>query len=125
MINKLVNSQLQTDSRLRSWLVPHKITLVVLWLAFAVMGGAVFLPQHTGVDVDRKAESSQEVGLGFCAATAAVLFVAIARRPRRQTLSAACPSQTSTSRAGKRPAGGSAPRPPSVPLRRTLQVFLI
>jgi hypothetical protein len=36
MINKLVNSQLLTVSRLRSWWVPHKIALLIVWLVTTI-----------------------------------------------------------------------------------------
>ncbi len=99
--------------------------LVVLWLAFAVMGGAVFLPQHAGLDADRDAESSQEAGLGLCAATAAVLFVAIARRPRRPASSLKREPPTPSPRVVVRPAKGVATLPPYASLRSALQAFLI
>ena len=96
--------------------------LVVLWLAFAVLGGVVFLPQHAGLD----SGSAHDAGLGICAATAAAVFGAVARRPRRPqpstrpfpvapALFAVCPARR----------GAFAARPSAVPLRRTLQVFLI
>lgn len=93
--------------------------LVVLWLAFAVLGGVVFLPQHAGLD----AEGAGEAGLGLCAATAAVLFVAVARRPLRPA-PAAHPARSGAAPLSVRPALWAAPRPPTVPLRQTLQVFL-
>ena len=93
--------------------------LIVLWLAFAVLGGVVFLPQHAGLD----SGSGHEAGLGICAATAAVLFVAVARRPRRPA-----PTIARVPLAAPPGAGCAiqwvATRPPAVPLRRTLQVFL-
>ena len=36
MKNKQVNSQLQTESRFRSWLVPHKISLLIVWLVTTI-----------------------------------------------------------------------------------------
>ena len=92
--------------------------LVVLWLAFAVVGGIVFLPQHTGLDADR----AHDAGLGLCAATAAAIFAAVARRPR-------WPAPVRCERRSSPPvrhhaAGRAVPRAPAVPLRRTLQVFL-
>ena len=51
MINKLVNSQLQTDSRLRSWLVPHKITLVVLWLATIITMILILINGKAGTNI--------------------------------------------------------------------------
>lgn len=91
--------------------------LVVLWLAFAVLGGIVFLPQHAGVD----SYSAHDGGLGLCAATAAALFVAVARRVRRPAPTICRVSPTPPVRC---PARRVATRPPTVPLRRTLQVFL-
>jgi len=32
MMNSSLNSQLQAESRLRSWLAPHRIALIILWL---------------------------------------------------------------------------------------------
>ena len=93
--------------------------MVVLWLAFAVLGGVAFLPQHTGLDAD----PVQGPGLGLCAATAAAIFAAVARWPRPPSFKAgrACRSAPSV----RRPAAGrAAPRAPAVPMRRTLQVFL-
>ena len=37
MKNKLVNSKLPTEPRLRSWLVPHKITLLIVWLVTTIV----------------------------------------------------------------------------------------
>jgi len=36
MIKKLVNSQLLAKSRFRSWLAPHQITLIILWLTTSI-----------------------------------------------------------------------------------------
>ena len=93
--------------------------LVVLWLAFAVLGGIVFLPQHAGLD----SGSAHETGLGICAATAAALFVAVARRPRRPAPAPGRVPLAAVPGAG-RPTRRVATGPPVVPLRRTLQVFL-
>lgn len=93
--------------------------LVVLWLAFAVLGGVVFLPQHAGLD----SGSGHEAGLGICAATAAALFVAVARRPRRPAPTIDRVPLTAPLDAG-RSTREVATRPPAVPLWRTLQVFL-
>lgn len=99
--------------------------LVVLWLAFAVLGGVVFVPQHQGpFDADHGPDA------GLCAATAAVLFVAIVRPSRRPVAPVGRTPRRTPLTARATPSHGrhprrAMPRPPSVPLRRTLQVFLI
>ncbi len=103
----------------RKWVTKLLPSLVILWLAFVVVGGAVLLPQHSGLDADR----ADKAGLGLCAATAAAVFAAVARRPRRPACSSwrscqtppSCPDHT---------VGRTVPLPPAVPLRQTLQVFL-
>lgn len=44
--------------------------LVVVWMAFAVLGGALYLAEHG----DSSGDSLVKAGVGLCAATAAVLF---------------------------------------------------
>lgn len=56
--------------------------LAPVWAAFVVLGGAIYLAEHGGIAGD----SAVSVGVGLCAATAAVLFgagggQARARRP--------------------------------------------
>lgn len=50
--------------------------LVVVWVTFAVLGGALYLAKHSGPPQDSLA------GMGLCAATVALLVGVRARRPR-------------------------------------------
>ena len=48
MLNKLGNSQLLTDSRLRFWLVPHKIALVIMWLVITITTTVILINGQAG-----------------------------------------------------------------------------
>lgn len=94
--------------------------LVVVWMAFVVLGGALYLAKHG----EPSGDSFVKAGIGLCAATAAALFATGAgkvRAPSPDLDWTPLYSRPSFSRTIIR--GASTPL--VVPLRPLLQVFRI
>lgn len=94
--------------------------LMVVWMAFAVLGGALYLAEHEGPSGD----SLVKAGVGLCAATAAVLFATGADKVRGPSLDIIrVPVDLGLSSSKVIARGAAAPL--VIPLTPLLQVFRI
>lgn len=92
--------------------------LVVVWMAFAVLGGALYLAEHGKSSGDSLAKT----GVGLCAATAAVVFATRAGKVRGPSLDVKWMPLSLGLRSSKIIVRGAS-APLVIPLAPLLQVF--
>ncbi len=51
MMNKPASSRSLTESRLRSWLAPHKIAMVIMWLVTTITMTVILINDHAGTNL--------------------------------------------------------------------------